>query len=285
MSDLGAGGSEPPGSAGRKLAEIAAARDYGCSEEEAIRRIRDGLADPDDEVRAEAAAAVWDYWDVAELVEAAIERARSDASTEVRIRATSALGRILHEWHNEGLVMPSQLEKVRGFLREWAAPTRPLQERRYAIEALAFGGADPDLTRGLEDLTASTEKVAHISALIAMGRCGDPRWTPDILGALEAPDAEIRLAAACAAGEAHLAVAAELLCGQSQDEDPRLRRQVAMALGQIGDPEVSPVLLRMSAEDSDETVRAAARVALDEVVSQDPELDASDIEGLDVAGP
>ena len=58
-----------------------------------------------------------------------------------------------------------------------------------------------------------------------------------------------------------------------------------MALGQIGDPEVSPVLLRMSAEDSDETVRAAARVALDEVVSQDPELDASDIEGLDVAGP
>lgn len=284
MSDLGAGGDEPQETVERKLAGIAAARDYGCSEEEGIRRLRDGLADPEDEVRAEAAAAVWDYWDVADLVEAAIERARSDASAEVRIRATSALGRILHEWRNEGLVMPSQLEKVRGFLREWTAATRPLQERRYAIEALAFGGADPDLTRGLEDLVASSEKVAHISALIAMGRCGDPRWTSEILQGLEAPDAEIRLAAACAAGEARLSEAVESLSRQSEDADPRLRGQVAIALGQVGDPDASPLLLRMSAEDSDATVRAAARLALDEVVSQDPNLDTSDVEGLDDQG-
>ncbi len=258
----------------RVLADIAAAREYSLDEERAVTVIRRGLRDDEGSVRAEAAAAVWDYWDVPSLVEECIELASDDDDPEVRIHATTALGRVLLEWRNANLLNPSLAERVRSFLLERAAPYHALRERRYAIEALGFVGDHPDVNDLIQDLAERPEKEARISALFAMGRSGSPAWQKVILEQIEAEDDEIRLQAVWAAGEARLRAAVPALSDiATEATDTRLRATAVTALGHIGDPETAGLLLPIAADEEDEAVRDAARAALDEVVSTpaDPE--------------
>ncbi len=141
-----------------KLTEIEAIRGHERAPEEARARLLELLADADDEVRAEAAAAVWEHSDAEELVDRARELSMSDSSPRVRAKAMTALGRVLYEGSVSGADGPSYqpdpllgepsaeiFARVRDHLLAAAQDEkRTLDERRFALEGLGFLG-DPEV--------------------------------------------------------------------------------------------------------------------------------------------
>jgi HEAT repeat protein len=276
----------------QKLSEIEAIRSHDLDETAALERLRALLADEAAEVRSEAASAVWEHAHQPELVEKALDLSTKDPAPEVRIKATTALGRVIYEGDIAGadeagyrpdplLGEPpaEQFRRVKDHLFAITADEkRSLDERRFALEGLGFLGHDAKVRELVESFWKKGEPKARLSAVFAMGRSGDARWAASIQEAMGSDDDELRLQAVWAAGEAEVQAAGDALARLAREAKKREERLAATeSLARLGGEKSAKVLLELAENDRDPEVRDAAAQGLEEIAL----LDSSEDGGLD----
>src|SRR5574341_665320 len=247
---------------------------YRPFDKHALTLLRSLLDDSDAEVRAEAIACLWNdpnpKW-----IDILMRKATEDIHSEVRAHALSALGRYVFEgeaasfegWDNYATtIAPEDYTRVTEFLLQVAQdPDEALEARRYAIEALAFRTDDPEVLDLIEWAYHHRDRRLKVSAIFAMARNGDARWTDYILTEMQDPDPEIQYEAVRAAGELGLPEATDALIDLARGKGVRksLRLLAIYALGETGDERAYPILDQLS-RSRDRDVRDVARDAIDE---------------------
>jgi HEAT repeat protein len=258
-----------------KLSLLADIEDgYHPFDKHALKLLRSLLDDNDAEVRAEAIACLWNDPDP-QWIDLLMRKAMEDVHADVRAHAISALGRYvfegeataLEEWDGEEMVItPEDYARVSDFLFRIAQdPDEALEARRYAIEALAFRTDDADVLDLIAWAYQHRDRRLKVSAIFAMARNGDPKWTNYILAELHSEDPEIRYEAVRAAGELSLHEATDTLIELARGKNVRksLRLLAIYALGEAGDERAYPVLDRLT-HSRDRDVREVAREAIEE---------------------
>ena len=237
-----------------ELAEGDFEMDFG-----AVYRIALGDSDPD--VRRAAVEGLWEDEDV-RLVPRFVACLLEDGSPSVRAAAGSALGRF---------VLLGELEKIRpGPFRDayrallgCCRGEEVSEVRRRALESLAFV-SNQDVNSLIEAAYAATEPRMRVSAVFAVGRSGDERWTDYVLRELFSPDPEMRYEGARACGELAITDAVGDLEELTDDVDAEVREAAIWSLGQIGGGRARQVIERLAFSD-DEATCTAAEAALDEL--------------------
>jgi HEAT repeat protein len=266
-----------------KIAQIESIRGHEVDSESARTSLKTFLSDADDDVRAEAAAAVWEFPDDATLVEETLKASVEDKAPRVRAKAITALGRIVYEGDVAGADQPNYVPdpllgdppadlfaKVRDHLFKLAGDdARPIDERRFAIEALGFLGDDARVHELIGGFWGRSEPAAKLSAVFAMGRSGHPRWEGAIREALGSADSELKLQAIWAAGEAEVVPARDALLALAKS-GPRDQRLAAIeSIARLGGETVGSTLLEMAEKDGDPEIREAAALGLEELALLD----------------
>lgn len=231
------------------------------------------LADPDPEVRRLAAEGLWENDDIT-VADRLLELLRSDPDAGVRAQAATTLGHFAY-LAEMGELAPVDAQRIgRALLAAAQDRSAPLEVRRRALEAVAFYSADPAVKELIIASYEEPDVKMRASALYAMGRNCDARWSPIILRALESAEPELRFEAARAAGELEDRRAVPRLLGLLEDTDPEVRLEAIAALGKIGGPQAKAALLRLTEHEDQRTSEAAAD-ALDEAMfAEDPLLHA-----------
>jgi HEAT repeat protein len=231
------------------------------------------LDDPDPQVRAEAVSCLWNSSDP-EWIQVLIDKATSDCDLDVRTRGLSALGHYIYEKEMAAYseldddhepISENDLQRIVNFLFSTAQDTAlSIDERRYAIESLAFLD-DPEVDALIEWAFEQQEPRYRVSAIFAMGRTGDLRWSDHILSELHSANREVQYEAVRAAGQLALHDATDDLIrlAHGRGAEKSLRLVAIYALGETGDERAYPVLEELChARDRD--VRDAAREATEE---------------------
>lgn len=267
---------------------------YRPFDRHALKLLRVLLDDPDAQVRAEAVACLWHDPD-SRWIDLLMRKAEEDPHAHVRAHAIAALGRYVYEgealaweeWDGEEVaIAPEDYARVSDFLFRIAQdPEESLEARRYAIEALAFRADDPDVCDLIEWAYHHPDRRMKVSAIFAMARQGDPRWTEYILAELHSLDAEIQYEAVRAAGEWGLREATDTLIELARRKNLRkpLRLRAIYALGETGDERAYPVLERLT-HSRDRDVRQVAHDAIEEwiMVTQLEQMDNERLAEMDM---
>lgn len=232
------------------------------------------LDDPDAQVRSEAVSCLWHTADPM-WIEELLDKAQRDPDLDVRTRALSTLGHYLvdaeiemYDEMNGGAertITDGDIQRIADFLFDTSQnETLSVDERRYAIESLAFL-EDPEVDELIEWAFSQSDPRYRVSALFAMGRSGNLRWSDAVMAELHSANREVQYEAVRAAGELALQEATEdlirLVRGRGVDKALRLR--AIYSLGEAGDDRAYTVLEELChARDRD--VREAAREAAEE---------------------
>lgn len=247
---------------------------YRPFDKHALTLLRSLMDDADAEVRAEAIACLWDDPDP-RWIDVLMKKVEDDPHAEVRAHAISALGRYVYEgqiaeiddWATPVFeISQKDYKRVIEFLFRIAQdPDEAVGARRYAIEALAFCSEDSAVFELIDWAYHQRDRRFRVSALFAMARHGDPRWTEYILAELRSHDSQIQYEAVRAAGELGLREATDTLIEFARGKGLRkpLRLLAIYALGETGDERAVPVLEQL-ARSRDRDIREVAREAIDE---------------------
>jgi HEAT repeat protein len=227
------------------------------------------LDDPDPEVRRLAAEGLWENDDIA-IAERLLDLLNHDPDVGVRAQAAMTLGHFAY-LAEMGELAPADGQRIcRALLAAAKDSSAPLEVRRRAVEAVAYFSADPAVKELIVASYEAPEVKMRASALFAMGRNCDARWSPIVLRALESAESELRFEAARAAGELEDRRAVPRLLDLLDDEDTEVRLEAIAALGKIGGDQAKAALLRLT-EHEDERTSEAAADALDEAMfAEDP---------------
>ena len=246
---------------------------YRPFDKHALALLKSLLDDPDPDVRSEAIACLWNDPDpkwIGVLMRKVIE----DPHSQVRAHALSVLGRYVFEGEAATLegweeydteINAEDCQRVHEFLLHFAQdPDESLEVRRYTIESLAFRTEDPDVLDFIEWAYRHRDVRLKTSAIFAMARNGDARWTKYILAEIRSDDPEIQYEAVHAAGELGLREATSALIELARNKNVRkpLRLLSIHALGETGDRPAYPVLEGLT-HSRDRDVRRVARDALE----------------------
>jgi HEAT repeat protein len=117
----------------------------------------------------------------------------------------------------------------------------------------------------IREFYGRAERAAKLSAVFAMGRSGDDRWSKEIVASLEAGDAELRLQAIWSAGEAEVGDAVDRLMRFVKEGKSAERLAAVESLGRIGGKPAGESLLQAAERDPDPEIREAATIALEEL--------------------
>jgi len=247
---------------------------YHPFDKHALTLLRSLMDDGDAEVRAEAIACLWDDPDP-RWIDLLMRKAADDPHAEVRAHAISALGRYVYEgqlaeledWETSVLeISQKDYARVVEFLFRIAQDTEEATgARRYAIEALAFRADDEAVFNLIDWAYRQKDRRLKVSAIFAMARHGDPRWTEYILAELHSHDPQIQYEAVRAAGELGLYEATPTLIEFARGKNFRkpLRLLAVYALGETGDDRAMPILEQL-ARSRDRDIRDVAREAIEE---------------------
>lgn len=209
------------------------------------------LQDPDAEVRAHAIRLLAESDDprlVAPLTKILLE----DSDLDPRLEAASLLGEF---------ILLGELEAVRPEVQQQAEDALISVHRsdghhalrKLALESLGYSSR-PEIAGLIETANQREDPSWTVSALVAMGRSHDERWSEDVLGKLLDEDLSIQAAAAQAAGELSIQQAVPILLRQLDDEETDNELVVASiwALSQIGGEEARIYLLNLIEQTDDE---------------------------------
>ena len=224
--------------------------------------LRSCLADEDARVRKMAVEGLWEDERVS-LVQPLIALLANDTAFEVRVAAATSLGRFVL-LGVLGEIGQGPADSAEEALRAaWYRPGEPIEVRRRALESLAYTSM-----AGLHDLIGSAyyheDELMRQSAVFAMGRSADPRWSRVVLAELGSPEPPMRFEAAVAAGEMALRSAVPALIRRLDDVDGNVREAAALALGKIGGPAARRALQGLVGGE-DERLAETAEEALDEL--------------------
>ncbi|MFN8377164.1 MAG: HEAT repeat domain-containing protein [Anaerolineae bacterium] len=207
---------------------------------------RFALNDPVPTVRALAVDLLWEDTSL-DVMKALVALVHDDESAEVRASAASALGPFVL-MGELGELDSAHAEHIQDLLLETYNNEREdIEVRRRALEAVANSGHEA-VEDAILEAYHSDEHRMHVSALFAMGRTADDRWTPIVLEELESDDHELRYEAARAAGELELEDSIPVLTRIAFDDEVEIRDVAVWALGEIGGREPMRVLQVLSEE-------------------------------------
>jgi HEAT repeat protein len=192
---------------------------------------RFALEDGDAEVRKSAVQTLWECED-AKLIDRYLNLMENDPDAGVRACAASALGLFVEQAELEKI--PASIERT--LADRLIAVIRGgdgLEVRRKAVEALGFS-AGPEVVEILSKAYRQTEESMRCSALLAMGRSADSRWSEVVMAELRSSFPAMRDEAARAAGALELRRAVPQLIELLDDVDQKVRWSAIEALGEIG---------------------------------------------------
>lgn len=211
-------------------------------------------------VRVQAIENLWESEDPA-LAERFLAALEGDPSEQVRSAAAKALGAFVLLGETRGLPTGVSDSVESGLLRaNRSDPSATVRNR--SLESLGFSSR-AEVTILIEDAFHSESEAQLLSALRAMARSANPRWTEHVVSRLHDPSPGVRLEAARAAGEveAHHGVAelVELI----DDVDDRVRRAAIWSIGQLGGSIAAETLTNLISGAEDEAEAELLQDALD----------------------
>ncbi|MGE5603289.1 MAG: HEAT repeat domain-containing protein [Nitrososphaerales archaeon] len=224
--------------------------------------LRSLLTDLDAEVRQLAIEGLWED-EKPSLIPPLISRLREDESIEVRASAATSLGRYVWLGVLEEIGPEPAWAAESALYETWFREGEVNAVRRRALEGLAHGSM-PDLNELILNAYYDEDELMRQSALFAMGRTADSRWSRLVLSELASYEPAMRFEAAQAAGEMGLRPAVQLLIRNLDDPDESVREAAVAALGKIGGPAAKRAL-QVVAKSDDEALAQAAEDALAEL--------------------
>jgi HEAT repeat protein len=228
------------------------------------------LQDDEARVRATAIEGLWEVEDVA-MIRPLVRLLYDDKSIIVREAAAISLSRFALQ-AELGHLQPRLTDMVWDVLWKTVHNAQEdLSVRRRAVESLAYFDRQ-EVKEVIERAYRDEETKMRISAVFAMGRSRDERWTDAVLSELDQDDPEMRYEATRACGELRLIEAIAPLSKTIADPDPEVKLMSVWALGQIGGEEARRIL-EICYQMGDEALRDAADAALDELDFIQGELD------------
>jgi HEAT repeat protein len=246
------------------------------------------LTDTDPQVRIRALRLLIECEDT-RLVPIYTDMLINDSEVAVRAEAASTLGIFvqLGEFEDIPSVVHHKVEDV--LLKVLNGEDEP-SVRRRALEALGFSSRD-EVPVLIESSFKRQDPDWQASALFAMGRSNDERWSDAVLQMIASENRRIRLAAVQAAGELGLALARPLLLRLLEEEfDDAITGAAIWSLSQIGGEDVRIYLQNLldNVEDDDDQA-AFLEEALDNLAFTEDmarfdmlALDADDLDELDL---
>lgn len=236
------------------------------------------LTDTEPQVRIRAMRLLIECEDT-RLVPKYIDMLSNDNDVDVRAEAASTLG-IFVQLGECGDIPDDLHHHIEDVLLEVFNGEDDPSVRRRALEALGFSSRD-EVPVLIESSFKRQDPDWKASAIFAMGRSSDERWTDHVLCMLISENRRIRLAAVQASGELGLGLAHPLLLGLLEEEfDDAVSGAVIWSLSQIGGEDVRLYLQNLldKVEDDDEQA-AFLEEALDNLIFTD------DMSSFDLLAP
>lgn len=132
---------------------------------------------------------------------------------------------------------------------------------------IAIGEIEPPLRVlvAVPQLLTARDISTRRSAARALSMIDAKAWLADLVKALQDPDPEVRQHVVVALAELGDPIIAPLLRDRlTRDSSPAVRTEAAYRLGKIGDPETKEILAAVARQDPDRGVRRWAQMGLDE---------------------
>jgi HEAT repeat protein len=224
--------------------------------------LREVLLDPDARIRKMAIDGLWED-NRAVLVALFAKLTQEDPAPEVRSAAAMALGRFVLLGVLDEIPDEAADQAERALWAAWRRPGEVGEVRRRALEGLAYIN-QPDVRDLIRIAYDDEDDLLRQSAIYAMGRSAEPRWSRYVLAELESRNAAMRFEAATTAAELALPAAVTPLVRLLDDADSSVREAAAAALGQIGGPAAKRAL-QIATESPVESLALAAEAALEEL--------------------
>jgi len=222
------------------------------------------LRDPDAATRMLAVRGLREQ-DRAEYMRLLATQLRDDPVPMVRAEIAKALGSYVVGLEF-GLLADDDAETLTAALRDSVEDVEETDEvRGLALEALG-AWSDESTAEMISDLYEVGSPLLRIAAIRAMGRNASEGWLNLLIYHFDDEDADMRAAAAEAAGQLLMDEAVDpLVMLASEDKDDDVQVAAIRALGEIGNDEVERILNRWLKERRDPHIQDAIREALAEV--------------------
>jgi HEAT repeat protein len=220
------------------------------------------LDDSDDVVRAAAIEGLGDD-ESSSLLERLMALVAQEPAADARSQALLALGRFMQLIETTDFLSSYRPRLLRLLLDVFGDPAATLEQRRRALESMAYASGSEEVERAISQAYESNELEMRVSAVHAMGHHLADRWRPAIERELKGPDAEMRYEAAHASGETEDPTLIPHLAPLLGDEDHEVAREAIWALGKIGGARARRLLercLQLEDEDLQEAAEKGLRV-------------------------
>ena len=219
------------------------------------------LTDPEPDVRTRAIRLLDEYEDP-KVVPLYLDMLKNDPELNVRVEAANALHLFVDLGELEEIPADTY-HQVEDALLASAASEDNVRVRRVALESLGYSSR-LEVTTLVESAFHREDPAWQASALVAMGRSADERWTDAVTRSLVHVDDRIRKAAVQAAGELSLQAARPILLKMlGEEEDADILSAVIWSLSQIGGEDVRTYLENLLDQLEDDEQIAFLEEALD----------------------
>ena len=225
---------------------------------EAVGRL--AVKDADAKVRLLGVRTLWDL-EEPELIPIYSDLLMNDPSPEVRAAAATGLGKFTYLGEIEGLPQKT-LKKVEDLLLTVINGKDAPKVRCRALEALGFSSRE-EVVPLIQAAYASGNKEWIASALFAIGRSANEKWTDQVVPMLQNKVPSIRAEAARAAGELEIKSVRQELFDLLEDDNEDVRAAAIWSLSQIGGEGVRDRLEEMQQTTQDAEEEDYLEAALD----------------------
>jgi HEAT repeat protein len=223
---------------------------------------KNGLSDPDAEVRTGAIDGLWENEDPS-LIRIFIDLLQNDASYDVQASAAAALAKFAVLAECEEIQQSYKTTLSQALLATIDNASKPVEVRRRALESVA-PLSTPVVREVIKKAYESRDERFIVSAIYAMSRAYNDAWLPILYKEMDNADAEIRYEAAVACGEIGVEECVPHLLEHIHDTDVEVRMAVIQSLAKIGGNEAKINLQRI-ARDENKAIREAVEQALSEI--------------------
>lgn len=228
---------------------------------EAINRI--ALGDSDRMVRAQAIENLWECEDPT-LADPLLKALQDDPESLVREAAAKALGAFVLLAETESVPQAVRRAIEEGLLQAVQHdPAEAVRDR--GLESLGFSSR-PEVESLILDAYHTEEDARLPTALRAMGRSANQRWSAEVIARLQHADPLVREEAARAAGEIEARGAIVELIDLLDDASDLVRRAAIWSLGQLGGKQAAEALAQLAELTTDDAESMLVQDALDNMV-------------------
>jgi len=231
---------------------------------------RVAIDDEDPRVRFLAVRPMFMYEPV-DLIPQILEMLEQDSDINVRAVCASTLGKFIYLGEIEEI--PTGIkEKIVDCLLRVTQGKDDRDVRRRALEALGYANRK-EIPQLIEKAYQSQEQDWLVSALFAMGRTCESRWSPKVIDTLQHQSPAIRFEAARSAGELEIRDAVNHLLDLLDDTEADIRMAAAWSLSQIGGEGIRESLEKQMKVTRDQEETSLLQDAIDNLIfNEDMEL-------------